>query len=386
MSLDKAQWSRRLLARLEQFARLRPVGFEQLDGWDKDDHLAAFGVFRAFSMALLRSNPVLRVAQQLPSACFNACEQAAASSTIDSVATARRFFESGFRAFRIEPNGSVPNSDSGFLTGYYEPVVQGSLHPSPEFSEPLMALPGGHVKLTRPSEEYGLPTGLNAALKLSDGKLSPYPERSAIDRGNLSSHTRPIVWVRDGVEAFMIHVQGSARITVEGGKSLRVKYAGRNGHPYTSIGRILLQSGQMTSEQMSLKNLKEWVRTAGLAPGQPGRELLHRNKSFIFFQIDHSIPENKGPIGGAGVYLHPLRSIAIDRTIWPYGLPFWIDAKLPWRSNTQSPFQRLLISDDTGSAIRGPARADIFFGSGERAGALAGGIRHSGQFTVLLPM
>ena len=183
----------------------------------------------------------------------------------------------------------------------------------------------------------------------------------------------------------MIHVQGSARISLEDGSEVRLTYAGRNGHPYTSIGRLLVERGEVPLADMSLETLKNWVRTAGQQFGRPGRALMQENKSFIFFEELACDEPNAGPIGGEGIPLTELRSMAVDRTIWPYGLPFWIEADLPWRSESPEPFRRLLVAQDTGSAIVGPARADLFFGTGARAGDLAGGIRHPADFVVLLP-
>jgi membrane-bound lytic murein transglycosylase A len=193
------------------------------------------------------------------------------------------------------------------------------------------------------------------------------------------------VWLRDRVEVFLVQVQGSARVRLANGRLLRLVYAGRNGQPYNTIGRILIESGKMARADMSLATLKQWIRAHGQNPGDAGAALMHRNKSYVFFSRREECEQAYGPIGGQGISLTALRSIAIDRAIWTYGLPFWIAADLPWRGSPSSPFRRLMIAQDTGSAITGPARADIFFGSGDDAGARAGDIRHAGDVVVLLP-
>jgi membrane-bound lytic murein transglycosylase A len=228
-----------------------------------------------------------------------------------------------------------------------------------------------------------------------------------------------LVWLRDAVEVFMIQVQGSAKVRLADGQWLRLVYAGRNGQPYTSIGRILVDEGHIHAADMSLAALKGWIRARGQKFGEPGRALMQQNRSYVFFAAQSCADLEEGPIGGAGVSLSPLRSIAVDRTIWSYGLPFWIEADIPWTrafssevdagsrkenaskqesrtsfrfhrnekgsSGGPSPFRRLMIAQDTGSAILGPARADLYFGSGDEAGRLAAGIRHPARIVVLLP-
>jgi membrane-bound lytic murein transglycosylase A len=232
-----------------------------------------------------------------------------------------------------------------------------------------------------------LPSGFSAGRKGGDGKIEIYPDRRAIDLGALDGKSHPIAWVRDGIEAFMIHVQGSAAIKLASGDIVRLTYAGRNGHPYTSIGNILIDCGEVPLPEMSLAKLKKWVRDNGQEAGEKGRQLLQCNASYIFFTLDKSTGRATGPIGGAGVPLTPLRSIAVDRTVWPYGLPFWIDVRIPWpiEGGSERHIRQLMIAQDTGSAILGSARADIFVGAGDEAGEIAGRIRHNGRMIVFLP-
>ncbi len=337
---------------------LAPVSFEDLAGFRHDNHLEAFEVLARSCAAIVEKAPPLRDGVAA-SAALKTIAHAALRHEVREPAQARRFFERHFRPCRVSARAGVRNA--GFLTGYYEPMVEGSPVRTRDFSAPVL----------------GRPDNLNA--------LAPYPDRAAIEAGAIESHTAPIVWLRDRVELFLAQVQGSARVRLADGSRRRLAYAGRNGRPYTSIGRLLIESGEIAEADMSLATLKQWIRARGQNPGDAGAVLMHRNKSFVFFSLHEECAPASGPIGGQGICLTALRSIAVDRAIWPYGLPFWIAADLPWRSSSPSPFRRLMIAQDTGSAITGPARADIFFGSGDDAGARAGDIRHAGDIFVLLP-
>lgn len=366
--------------------QLVDLSFADIEGFAEDDHAAAFATFRRSCASILESARPPREAAPPDAALQTVCRLALAEEIGDSLA-ARRFFETHFRPRRVARTDASRGEagKSGFLTGYYEPIVEGSLAPAPGVAAPLLARPDDLVSLppgaARPSN---FDATLSAARLLPDQSLAPYPDRAAIEAGAAAAHTKPIVWLRDPVEVFLVQVQGSARVRLPDGRMLRLAYAGRNGQPYTSIGRILVESGEIAADEMSLARLKQWIRDHGQGPAEAGGALMLRNKSYVFFAIDERLEASEGPIGGAG--LTPLRSIAVDRTIWSYGLPIWIAAEIPWRDATPSPFRRLMIAEDTGSAIIGPARADLFFGSGDDAGARAGDIRHAGDFIVLFPI
>jgi membrane-bound lytic murein transglycosylase A len=280
----------------------------------------------------------------------------------------------------------ILSDERAFFTGYFEPVVDGSPVQTPDFTAPILSRPPNLVTLSA-ADPLGSHHGpLEAALRLADGSLIPCPERAAIEAGALAGDARPLVWLRDPVEVFIIQVQGSARVRLPDGRMLRLTYAGRNGWPYRSIGHILITEGHVPETEMSLARLKDWIRTNGQEAGQPGRALMQRNPSYVFFKGEDVCEEGLGSIGAQGVALSKLRSIAVDRSLWAYGLPFWIDASLPWRGSGPAPFRRLMIAQDTGSAIVGPKRADIFVGSGEAAGRIAGDFRHHGEMIVLLPI
>ena len=217
----------------------------------------------------------------------------------------------------------------------------------------------GRSRDLRPGQApIGFPEGISGARRLGDGSFVPYDDRAAIEQ----ERRDPLVWLRDAVEAFLVQVQGSAQVEFTDGRRARLAYDGRNGLPYTSIGQVLIEAGEIAESAMSLASLKDWLRSER----ERGLALMRRNRSFVFFKLVEDFDPDLGPVAGAGVALTRLRSIAIDRAIWAYGLPFWIDAELPWAEERPSPFRRLTIAQDTGSAIVGPARADLFFGSGER--------------------
>jgi membrane-bound lytic murein transglycosylase A len=169
------------------------------------------------------------------------------------------------------------------------------------------------------------------------------------------------------------------------GRLVHLAFAGRNGQLYTALARILVQRGVAPASEMTMPRLVDWIRANGLARGEAGDELLRLNRSYVFFDARLAKHPDELPSGGSGATLSPMRSVAIDAHIWPYGLPFYISAAMPWRGPELEPFQHLVIAQDTGSAIVGPARADIFFGLGDQAGAHAGVIRHHGQFFLFLP-
>lgn len=355
---------------------LPPEGVEPPAAGGTEGWPAAFEAFRRTALAAL-SGPTSPRPALIPWPGLEAVFAAARAHGPGLPVAAEEFFARHFAPQAV----SVGDA---FFTGYYEPVVEGAHERSAAFGAPLLARPDDLVGFAPDDARPAWARDLAAARIGADGTLSPYPSRRAIETAVENGAFRPLVWLRDWVEVFLIHVQGSARVRLPDGRRLRLTYAGRNGRPYTSIGRILAESGAIAPEAMSLDRLKAWLRDNGQAEGQPGRALMQRNASYIFFEATPDVDE-AGPIGGAGVPLTALTSIAVDRTRWCYGLPFVIDAALPWAGPEPTPFRRVTIAQDTGSAIVGPARVDLFLGSGPDAGRLAGGIRHRGSLTVLLP-
>jgi len=358
-----------------------PVSFAGLSGFDQEDHAQAFRAFMVSCKAIVANEPALRpAADPVPLSLKVICHRALSQPPANGK-EAKQFFETFFEPHRVRPKTT---SGMGFVTAYYEPVVEGSLTPDDDFTAPVLARPGNLADLRQTEGLTGLDGPFQTA-RQSGSPSEPYPERAAIEAGALEGRAKPLVWLKDKVEVFFIHVQGSARVRLRDGSEIRLTYAGRNGHPYTSIGRILVEEYKIPPEKAGLSGLKQWIREQGQGPGEAGGALMARNKSYIFFALTDVLRAEDGPIGGEGVSLTALRSIALDRAIWPYGLPVWIDAEIAWRSSTPELFRRLMIGQDTGSAIVGAARGDLFFGSGDAAGTRAGAIRHKAEFTVLLP-
>lgn len=346
----------------------------QIPGWTADDHRAALAIFARGC----QTEPPLRAATAVPAGLAQACTQARALHATDAVSpeTARIFFETHFAFWRIRP----PNAQAGFMTGYFEPEFEGSLTRSEAYPTPLYGRPPELVTRMPGDVWPGLDKDLSAARRTAKG-LEPFLDRAAIETGALDGRNLEILWMRDPVDRFVLQVQGSGRIRLPDGSVTRLVYAGRNGHAYTSLGRVLSEREGIPPAQMTMDRLIARLKAdAGFA-----RELIALNRSFVFFARRDDLPAGSGPIGGAGLPLTPLRSIAIDRGIWPYGLPVWIDATLPDGAGGQERLARLTIAQDTGSAILGPARLDLFVGTGAPAGHRAGLIRDPVDFTVLWP-
>lgn len=346
---------------------LTPIGFDAIAGFDRDDLAAAYETFQRSAQRMLSGE-----AEQRP-----ACAPFEALLAIARAASTRMapdlFFRRHFRPWRF--------AGQGFVTAYYEVEIEGRRAPEPGFETPILSRPPDLVTLNHTPLRLESGEALTSARRLSDGRFAPYPDRRAIEGDNAATGARPLAYIRDAVELFLIQVQGSARLRLPDGETLALTYDGRNGWPYASVGRMLIESGIVSAEEMSLDLVKATLRKMGAA----GRDLMQRNRSYVFFRIDKSQARRPGPIGGEGVALTPLRSIAVDRSIWCYGLPFWVKAEIPWETEAPSPFARMMIAQDTGSAILGPARADLFFGAGDEAGRRAGRIRHNAEMTVFLP-
>ena len=359
-------------------ARLTPVALSDIAGFAQDDHAQSFAAFLVWARAARADVAATRAAQPASPALMEIARRATSCGALDAAA-ARAFYAENFAAFRVFP----ANGDAGFLTGYYEPRLKGSLTPTAEFSAPVLARPDDLVSFAPGAGPGDFDPALAGAQRFADGRLGPYPDRAEIEA---QAPSGAVLWLADCVDVFLVQVQGSAQVELPDGRIVRLAYDGRNGQPYTSIGKLLIASGDIGEAQMSLGALKAWLRAHGLAPGAPARRLMQRNRSYVFFKLEADFDASMGPVGGAGLALTPLRSIAIDRQVWSYGLPFFIEAEAPWQNAQPSRFARLMMAQDTGSAILGPARADIFFGGGEAAGERAGAIRCPGNFTVLLPV
>jgi peptidoglycan lytic transglycosylase A len=354
-------------------AALEPLTWSDLDGWAQDNHAEALRTFLSSCRGVLwqaRSGndprPILPVLADI-------CRKALKSPPAD----ARGFFEASFRPARIYKLGD----NAGFLTGYYEPIVDGSRFPTREYTVPIYRRPSDLVPPPDYQMGQGFPNRGRATRRAPDGTLVPYYDRGEIEDGALDGQRLEICWIKDPIDLLFIQIQGSARVRLEDGTMLRINYDAHNGHPYTAVGRVLIERNEVAREEMSMERIRDWMN---MHPDQ-AKELRDQNRSYVFFRIVGLSGENEAT-GAQGIPLTPQRSIAVDKALHVYGTPFFIAAGLSVSVERRNgAFHRLMIAQDTGSAIVGPARADIYFGAGDTAGKVAGRVRHPGMFAVLIP-
>lgn len=338
-------------------AQVERLSFSALDGWKDDDHAAAFDTFLKSCGAIVNATKAMRSARPVLGALFKVCERAAAAGQLDRD-HARAFFEDNFKPVRVKPTGQT----EGFFTGYYETEVDGSRFPSDEYTVPIYTAPAETVKRRQ-------------------SKVFSDLDRTKIEDGALAGKELEICYVKNPIDAFFAQIQGSTRVKLDTGKLLRLNYIASNGQPYTPVGKFLIDRGIVSKEEMSMDKIRDFME----ANPEEGKELRRKNRSFVFFQ-ETTLDAHDECIGAQGVPLTPGRSLAVDKRIHVYGTPIWIDANLPIDSEKpETNFRRLLFAQDTGSAIVGPARADIYFGHGEELSHIAGRIKQYGQFVMLVP-
>jgi len=351
-------------------ASAEQIAFSALDGWADDDHAAAYGSFVNSCRAILKGNKAMRRARPIYAGLFEVCLRASSSGKLDG-AHARKFFESNFKPVKITP---FADPEGPFYTGYYETEFEGSRFPSPEFNIPIYSKPSNLVMPARPGAG-------KIGRRFGRKKVLPYYDRTEIEEGILAGRGLEICWVKNPVDAFFAQIQGSTRIKLDTGKTLRLNYDAHNGMPYVPVGKFLIQRGIVSKEEMSMDKIRAFME----ANPDEGRELRRKNRSFVFFR-EVALADHEEGIGAQGIPLTAGRSLAVDRHIHVYGTPIWVEAELPIDSEKpETRFRRLLIAQDTGSAIVGPARADIYFGGGEEVGHAAGRIKQHGKFVMLVP-
>jgi len=355
-------------------SQLEPLPWTALEGWAADDHVASFSAFLKSCTPFLASKEP-REGRPIHTALWHVCRRAASLRPTQAT-EAQAFFEENFRPVSIARIGEA----KGLLTGYFEPVVDGSRFPSPEFSVPLYRRPRDLLVDGHPVGKSEVPNRATINRRNEKGELVPYYDRAEIENGALDGQKLEICWLRDPFDALSIQIQGSARVRLEDGTILRVNYDSHNGHRYAAVGRILIEQYGVPQDQMSMDRIRQWM----LANPELAAKVRQGNPSFVFFRIT-GLSDQGEAVGAQGVPLSPGRSIAVDK-LHVYGTPFFIQADLPIDSDKPSTkFRRLMIAQDTGSAINGPARADLYWGAGDTAGRIAGRIRQQGQFVMLLP-
>jgi membrane-bound lytic murein transglycosylase A len=341
-------------------AILQQVDWNAMPDWAVDNQAEAIA-------PLLLSCTALRLQAEWRPACA-----AAAQVRRNDEAAAQRFFETEFQPYAVSAAGNGPE---GLVTGYYEPLLSGSRTPDKVYRYPVYGVPDDLLSIDL-GNQYPALKGMRVRGRLQGRKVVPYYTRAEIDRGDAAVRGRELLWVDDAVELFFLQVQGSGRVRLPNGEVVRLGYAEHNGHPYRSIGRVLIERGELAADKASMQGIKQW---ASKNPDMLAL-LLQQNPAYVFFR---ELPSHEaGPIGTLGVALTPGRSIAVDPAALPLGAPVFLAATWPLSSR---PLNRLVLAQDTGSAIKGAVRADFFWGFGDEAGALAGRMRQGARMWLLYP-
>ncbi|MEZ5865214.1 MAG: MltA domain-containing protein [Geminicoccaceae bacterium] len=357
---------------------IEPVAFEDLAGWADDRQDLALASFLLSCAPLLRRDPEARSTRAEPAAGRNAdwqalCRQAAATPV--EPAAAQAFFETGFQPYRVRGDGQ----SEGLFTGYFEPLLHGSTRPNGTARIPLQGSTRRYrdrrsrplLRRPRRAQGPGLVTG---------DRLGPYPSRGEIERGALDGRDLELLWVDDPIEKFFLQIQGSGLVELDDGRTLRVGYADQNGRAYRAIGRDLIEMGELTKEEVSLQTIEAWLR----AHPDRAQEIMDKNPSYVFFRVLGEAEALLGPEGAQGVPLQAERSLAVDRSFIPLGAPLWLDTQAPFPDG-ERPFRQLVIAQDTGGAIKGAVRGDVFWGAGDLAAFVAGHMKSRGSYYLLLP-
>lgn len=362
---------------------LRPVSFAALEGWARDHHSQALDTFLVSCTRLLpqpADRPTEGIKQDgVPFAgtlgdWHQECRAARQVPDGDDAA-ARAFFEARFTPVLIRP----ADREDGLFTGYYVPVIEGRRVPDERFDVPLRGRPDSLVSVNLGAFEPALKGQHIYGRVQTDGivtRLQPYFTREDIAGGVLDAQNLELVWLEDPVDAFFMHIQGSGLIRLGDGSVIRLGFAGKNGLPYTSIGRVLVDRGEMTLDQASMQSIRAWVA----ANPDQADDVLNQNKSYVFFAEQ----AETGAVGAQGVVLTAGRSLAIDRRYLPLGVPLWVEIEGAG-GDRETAIHRLMVAQDTGGAIKGVIRGDFFWGEGDEAGAVAGRMKNRGIYYVLLP-
>lgn len=350
---------------------LEPTSFDRIAGWHEADHRQALATFKRSCAEIEASGSAFQ-----RKVVFGGTRRdwLAVCSKLKASADPRRFFEETFTPLIVRD----PARPQGLFTGYYEPEAEGSLKPGGDYKVPVYSRPDDLVAFdTRAAKKLGFAYG-----RMVDGAPHGYFTRREIEEGALKGRGLELVWLKDWADAFFIQVQGSGRVRLPNGKLMRLGYAAKTGLPYTAIGGLLVERGILPREDVSMQAIRAWMRKNP----KDARALMWENKSFVFFRQVTAEDPKLGPPGAQKVPLTPYHSLAIDRSLWIFGTPVWLDTQAPrGESGTLTPFRSLLVAQDTGTAIKGHARGDVFWGAGEDAALTAGHMKSPGRMIVLLP-
>jgi membrane-bound lytic murein transglycosylase A len=353
-----------------------PVGWAEIAGWNEDDHLAAYKAFRVSCRPISAQRTPPADPKALGTSLRDPCLAAKGLELADGL-KAKVFFEQHFLPFRISRLGE----GEGFVTGYYEPIVDGSKTENEVYKVPVYRRPSNLFVRGTTQSSAGLPNKGQVFRKIGRRKLVPYYDRAEIEDGAIAGRGLEICYLKEQTDLLFSQIQGSARVSLDDGSTVRINYDAHNGYPYTAVGRILIERNIIPRDQMSMQKIRDWMEEN---PNEAD-ELRRQNKSYVFFR-EVQLSDKDEAVGAQGVPLTPGRSIAVDKALHVYGTPFFIEGELPIETaQSKTPFRRLMIAQDTGSAIVGPARADLYFGAGLEAGKVAGRLRHNARFVILVP-
>jgi membrane-bound lytic murein transglycosylase A len=356
-------------------AQYLPLSWAEVDGWADDDQLAAFKTFRLSCQPIMGERGEPSLPKALGTSLREPC-RAARWADVRTAADARKFFEQNFVPLQISKLGET----DGFVTGYYEPVLEGSRTPTDVYNVPVYRRPS-NLFIRGVKQDGPAPNGGPVYRKIGRRKLVPYYDRAEIEDGAIAGRGLEICYLKNQTDLLFMQIQGSGRIKLADGTTVRVNYDAHNGQPYTPVGRILIERNIIPREEMSMQRIREWME----ANPDGAKDLRRANKSYVFFR-EVKLNDNDEAIGGQGIPLTAQRSIAVDHLLHLYGTPFFITGKLPLDSDkSPTPFHRLMIAQDTGSAITGPARADLYFGAGPDAARVAGRLKNNIRFAILVP-
>ena len=355
----------------------QPVAFSQIPGWDRDDHAAAFKAFLKSCDRVLAAGRERAASDKLPGpppGLIEACTAAGKLTARIGKEQAKAFFERHFIANALQHSGP-----QGLLTGYYEPVLDGSRSPQGAFQTPVYRRPPDLVNLVDETQRAQAGQTLTHARKTATG-TEPYATRAEIESGALKGKGLELIYLADPVDLFFMQIQGSGRVKLTDGSNIRLHYDGKNGHPYSSIGRYLIEKGMLAADKVSLGALSNWLK----ADRERGKQVMWQNASYVFFR-ELQGAEAGAARGAMNSPLTPGRSLAVDTAYHVLGSPIFVTGTDMTHVDKSGAFNRLMVAQDVGSAIKGPERGDIYFGSGAAAGRLAGVTKHVGKFIVLLP-
>jgi membrane-bound lytic murein transglycosylase A len=353
-----------------------PVAWADIAGWREDDHLRAYQAFRLSCKPISAQQGTPADPKALDGSLRDPC-RAARTAEVSDDARARAFFEEHFLPLRISRLGE----GEGFVTGYYEPVIDGSRTQTEVYTVPVYRRPSNLFVRGFRQDSVSLPNKGQVFRKIGRRKLVPYYDRAEIEDGKIAGRGLEICWLKSQTDLLFAQIQGSARVRLEDGSTIRINYDAHNGYPYTAVGRILIDRGIIPREQMSMQRIREWMEQNP----DGANELRRQNRAYVFFR-EVQLSDKDEAVGAQGVPLTPGRSIAVDKALHVYGTPFFIEGELPIESEqSKTPFRRLMIAQDTGSAIVGPARADLYFGAGADAGRVSGRLKHNMRFVMLVP-